>query len=138
MLIMKTSFGAAEFQMFPVFDARHQFDSKQVRKSEDHRRLPVSVGMNEVGLNVTTVLQQAIKNENCFAHAAGNEMREQRDVFVRDVVVPLSEGLSYVKEAASLSTTNEYRANFPPHKSVTAQRDSSHASRSSARFQRGG
>lgn len=98
---MKTSFGAAEFQMFPVFDARHQFDSKQVRKSEDHRRLPVSVGMNEVGLNVTTVLQQAIKNENCFAHTAGNEMREQRDVFVRDVVVPLSEGLRYVKEVVS-------------------------------------
>jgi hypothetical protein len=54
--------------------------------------------MDRVRLNVTPALEQPVEDEDSFTHAARNEMREQRDVFVGDMIVPLSEGLRYAKE----------------------------------------
>ena len=59
------------------------------------------ISVQRVGLNVAFVLQQPIKDIDRLPNAARNEVREQRDVSVGDVIVPLSEGLRYVKEVVS-------------------------------------
>jgi hypothetical protein len=58
----------------------------------------MTVGVNQVGLNLAFVLHQAVENIDRLSNAAGNKVRKQRDVFCADDKVRLSEGLRYAKE----------------------------------------
>jgi len=44
----------------------------------------MTVGMNNVRLNVAFVLHQAVENIDRLSNAAGNKVRKQRDVFCAD------------------------------------------------------
>ena len=75
------------FQVFPVANARHELDAEQIRQPVHRRTLRLGVAMQRVGPNVGSVLGQAVEDVHGLPNAAGDEMREQRNVVVTDVIV---------------------------------------------------
>ncbi len=56
-VVARFGVGTAEVETLPVADAGHQLDAEQMSKREDRLRLPLRVGMKNVGLDVAFVLE---------------------------------------------------------------------------------
>ncbi len=50
-------------QALPVHDPRHQFDSEQMGQTKNRFALPVTVGMNDLRLNLAPVFHQDVESE---------------------------------------------------------------------------
>jgi hypothetical protein len=79
--------GAVEREVFPVADAGQQIEAEEVREGVHGVALALGVGVDRVRLGVRQVAQQALDDVDGLPDAAGDEVREQRDVVVGDVVV---------------------------------------------------
>lgn len=61
-------------------------------QAEDRIALGLRVPMDDLRLDVGSVGQQAVEDVDALVHATGNEVAEQRHVFVRHVVVAICPG----------------------------------------------
>lgn len=58
-----------------------------MRQREDGFGLSLRIGVENVGLNVAFILEQAVEDVDCLPDAARDEMAEQSDVGIGDMVV---------------------------------------------------
>ena len=86
-LIGPARFGPEECQVLDVSYPGHQLDAQHVGQTEDRIALGLRVAMDDLRLDVGSVGQQAVEDVDALVHAAGNEMAEQRHVFIGHGVV---------------------------------------------------
>lgn len=82
MLITALTAGAAEIELLPIADARHEFDPKQISQSEDKLGLPLGIGVENVRLDVAFVFEQAVQDIDGLPDAARDEVAEERYIGV--------------------------------------------------------
>ena len=86
-LIGPARFRPEECEILDVSYPGHQLDAQHVGQTEDRVALGLRVAMDDLGLDVGRVGQQAIEDVDALVHATGNEVAEQRHVFVGHMVV---------------------------------------------------
>src|SRR5262245_40918192 len=105
MFVSRLFIRAVKRQALPVLDPRHQLDSQEIGQSADRFALPMTAGVNYVGLSLAIVLHQAVDNLDRFGNAAGNKVRNQRDVFsadhkVRDPAITTVTNMIFAQQVA--------------------------------------
>lgn len=80
MRIVKSFVGLKEREVFPVADAGHELNAQQIGKTENRGALCLGITMNGVGLEVGSVVEEAVENVNRLPDATRNEVAEEGDV----------------------------------------------------------
>jgi hypothetical protein len=86
MFIMRFARGTVEFQVFPVADAWHEFDSQEKGQPKNRQVLSLGIGVDGGWLDAGTVPYQCIEKINSFPYPWSYELRKKKDIHITDMI----------------------------------------------------